>query len=367
MLLPLSVNNQSVDSSGITTDYKEAINEFIWNGFEANASRIEIDFTGNGTEGISEIRIRDNGDGINYEELKETFGAFLSSKKRLLSLKPKSKANKGKGRFSFTAFADEAVWKTVYQSANGTMKYTISMSAGTKDVVECSDPEPADGIATGTEVVFTNITSLTEAALGFEKIEPSLLKEFAWFLYLYKDKKPEILFCGKKLDYTKFIDTDLSETVRKTIDGYSFKISLIVWKAAIKEIFCSYFFDSENVLKWKNTTTFNRNTIDFNHSVYVKSKFFDGKDSVTDDCEDLQTSLFEADSDKQTRRKLNKAIQSLIEKKIGVYLSKKADREIEEMISERKTFPSFPADVYGQMRKNDLKRVIKEIYKIQPT
>ena len=30
------------------------------------------------------------------------------------------------------------------------------------------------------------------------------------------------------------------------------------------------------------------------------------------------------------------------------------------MITERKTFPEFPDDVYGQMRKNDLKRVTKE-------
>lgn len=36
------------------------------------------------------------------------------------------------------------------------------------------------------------------------------------------------------------------------------------------------------------------------------------------------------------------------------------------MITERKTFPEFPDDVYGQMRKNDLKRVTKEIFKLEP-
>ena len=36
----------------------------------------------------------------------------------------------------------------------------------------------------------------------------------------------------------------------------------------------------------------------------------------------------------------------------------------QSMITERKTFPEFPDDVYGQMRKNDLKRVTKEIFKL---
>ena len=36
----LVVKDQSVDTSGITKDYREAIIEYIWNGFEANAKQI---------------------------------------------------------------------------------------------------------------------------------------------------------------------------------------------------------------------------------------------------------------------------------------------------------------------------------------
>lgn len=367
MLLSLSVNNQSVDSSGITTDYKEAINEFIWNGFEANATVVDISFIGNGTGGISEILIRDNGDGINYDELHETFGAFLTSKKRLLSIKAKSKINKGKGRFSFTAFADNAVWKTVYQSSNGLKKYTITMDAAAKDIVDCSDPEDDSGISTGTEVVFTNISALTEDSLHFDILESSLLKEFAWFLYLYRDKKLTIVCNGVELDFKKFIDTDNCDSASKTIDGHAFDISLIVWQKNIREKFCCYYFDSSNTLRGKNTTTHNRNTIDFNHSVYVKSAFFDNHTVMSEDCDELQTSMFEsAEEGKQTLRKLNKAIKTLIEKRMSIYLAKRADRVIEEMVAVRKTFPTFSDDRYGQIRKNDLKRVTKAIYRIEP-
>ncbi|MFQ9800332.1 MAG: ATP-binding protein [Clostridia bacterium] len=96
MIIPVSVKNQSIDSSGITSDYKAAISEYIWNGFEANATKVSIEYTFNEAFGIKELIIKDNGDGINYNELGETFGAFLASKKNLLSLQMKSKANKGK-------------------------------------------------------------------------------------------------------------------------------------------------------------------------------------------------------------------------------------------------------------------------------
>lgn len=43
MILKLSVNNQSVESSGITKDYKDALCEYVWNSFEANATAVAID------------------------------------------------------------------------------------------------------------------------------------------------------------------------------------------------------------------------------------------------------------------------------------------------------------------------------------
>ena len=39
MIIPVSIKNQSIDSSGITSDYKTAISEYIWNGFEADAKK----------------------------------------------------------------------------------------------------------------------------------------------------------------------------------------------------------------------------------------------------------------------------------------------------------------------------------------
>ena len=366
MIIPVSVKNQSIDSSGITSDYKTAISEYIWNGFEANATKISIEYTLNEAFGVKELIVKDNGDGINYNELGETFGAFLASKKNLMSLQMKSKANKGKGRFSFIAFSNNAEWHTVYKDNSVYKEYDITMSSDKKEVIDCSEPQLSEKNETGTEVKFFNINTLTAENMGFEAIEPTLLKEFAWFLYLYKNKNVEIVVNGKKIDYEKYINTTLSEKNIITIDGYRFEIDLIVWQESISEKFCCYYFDEKNVLKGNRTTTFNHNTINFNHSVFVKSAFFDDKENVIDDPEDMQINLFESQEEKKVLKRLHKEIQKLIEKKISVYLSDKAEEVVTAMITERKTFPEFPDDVYGQMRKNDLKRVTKEIFKLEP-
>lgn len=96
-LLNYLYNNQSVESSGITKDYKDALCEYVWNSFEANATAVAIDCIPNELTGSAEIVITDNGDGIAYDSLECTFGAFLDSQKNSRSLQIKTKANKGKG------------------------------------------------------------------------------------------------------------------------------------------------------------------------------------------------------------------------------------------------------------------------------
>lgn len=57
--IPLSVKNQSIETSGITKDYKEAICEYIWNGFEANAKNVELEWKHNQLDGGDIILIFD--------------------------------------------------------------------------------------------------------------------------------------------------------------------------------------------------------------------------------------------------------------------------------------------------------------------
>lgn len=119
-------------------------------------------------------------------------------------------------------------------------------------------------------------------------------------------------------------------------------------------------------MKSIETTSFNRNTVEFNHSVFVKSDFFDGQENDCMEMESDQISLFTDEDDKKVYKELKKFIAKFIEKKIGNYMSQKADDAVRQMIEERKTFPKFPDDPYGKMQKQDLEKVTKEIYKIEP-
>lgn len=284
----------------------------------------------------------------------------------MLSSKMKAKANKGKGRFSFVAFASSAKWNTIYKSGGVFKEYEIVLENDKKEILTCSDPQISKEKKSGTCVKFENIFSLTSEDMSFSVLESALLKEFSWFLYLYKGKHMKINVNGVLIDYKKYINIDLSESIFKTINGSRFEITLIVWKETIKEKFCCYFFDDKDVLKDRETTSFNRNTVDFNHSVFVKSTFFNEYDDVETKLDDNQINLFTSENDKKTYKTLKRYISEFIEKKIGCYMSQKAEDAVKQMIEERKTFPDFSDDAYGRMRKRDLEKVTKEIYKIEP-
>ena len=59
----VSINDRSIESAGIPKDYKEALSELIWNGFDAGATRVELVFDANEIEHVSQLTIRDNGTG----------------------------------------------------------------------------------------------------------------------------------------------------------------------------------------------------------------------------------------------------------------------------------------------------------------
>lgn len=368
MVISLSVKNQSIDSSGITKDYKEALSEYIWNGFEAKATEIRVSYTLNRLGGVDCISVTDNGSGICYNTLSDTFGAFLASQKNSLSIKVKSKVNKGKGRFSFIAFASKAEWSTVF-SDNGTLKeYRITLDNATKESVEYTECVISNNaLRTGTTVTFYNILNLFEDDLIGKAFKNYLLSEFSWYLYLNESTPLKLYVNNEEVLFSQYIDTSLSKTDKLVIDNHMFEVSLIVWNERIKEKYRCYYFDSKKSIKGIDTTSFNRNTINFSHSIYVNSSFFDTWDEVSLFDSNDQIGIDEKpDVDYQTLKKLKKEIQQFIEAQMSKFLNSKADNEIKKMIEDRNTFPQFPDDEYGRLRKHDLICVTKELYCLEP-
>lgn len=363
----LNLVSQSIDTSGIPKDYKTALHEYIWNGFEAGATEIKILITLNELEGIDTISVIDNGEGIDYDNLNNTFGTFLSSQKNLKLFKVKSGDNKGKGRFSFATFSSLAKWATVYKKDKELYKYTITIDENSKNKFEYDDEVvKSDEKTTGTTVTFYNIKNLLPEEIYFESLEDDLLKEFSWFLYLNKSKNYKLSVNDQKVDYTKYINTVLSKNINQNINGFDFEINIVVWEEKIKERFCNYYYDSNGIIKGIETTSFNRNTLDFNHSVYVKSVFFDHRDDVSLVNTEQQMTIDEQEIDNAVLKELKKCIQNNISEIIKEYMIQKADKAVEDMVNVKKTFPHFSDDPYDQLRKNDLINVTKQIYCVEP-
>ncbi len=59
----VAVDNGSFDSAGITNDCQDAICEYIWNGFEAQASKVSVSIIGSTLQEAPAICIEDNGTG----------------------------------------------------------------------------------------------------------------------------------------------------------------------------------------------------------------------------------------------------------------------------------------------------------------
>jgi DNA topoisomerase VI subunit B len=180
----VAVNNTSFDRVGITKDCKEAISEYIWNGYEAGATKVEVKVIGTPLKEAMAIQVVDNGNGIEFETLGETFKAFLSTNKNLGSIRIKSQSNKGKGRFSYLCFSNSAQWSTVYEKDGGLKSYAITMNSANKRNFSTSDVvEVADVVGTGTIVEFPIAESNTMDQLSYANIKQKLLQEFSWYLY----------------------------------------------------------------------------------------------------------------------------------------------------------------------------------------
>jgi hypothetical protein len=357
----VNVKENSFERAGITKDRAEAICEYIQNGFEADATTVTVEQIGSELSDAMAIRISDNGTGIPYSTLPDTFGAFLSSTKAVTSIKIRSQANKGKGRFSYMAFTSCADWETVFNDEGTHRKYTIHLDSVTRTEFETSEPLECDE-PLGTFVTLPVYKNDDLDLFVYSSMKAKLLEEFAWFLYLNREKGLILKYCGSDLNYSEYIDDELSSETKVVINGEQFTVSVIVWKSKVANSSKIYFMDNAGSLKQCMNTTYNHNTADFFHAVFVQSTYF-SKIQITS-LEDEPT-LFSNDDQRSIIKQLKRAIMQAIEEAFHNFLIRKADNLLDRM-EKRKTLPQFPAGEYGELQKKDFFCVTREIYCAEP-
>ena len=171
----------------------KAITEYIWNGIDAGADKIEV--TVDFKAGIlKRLLIKDNGTGIDYNFLKNKFIPFHESEK--INLKNDNQnhssphGKKGIGRLTFHKFSHRAKWTTIYESGNKHLQYNILMNEKDLNEYETSPELPIETKdQAGTVVEFDGLYRDLHNAEVVDGIIKYIKLEFAWYLELFKDIK----------------------------------------------------------------------------------------------------------------------------------------------------------------------------------
>lgn len=364
----VSLNNDSFDRAGITKDCQDAICEYIWNGFEAGASKVCVSSQGAPLKEAPALSVEDNGSGISYDSLTDTFGAFLSSIKNNATIRIKSQTNKGKGRFSYLSFSHSAEWHTTYRFGDQLMHYSIKTDSSDRSQFDTTEPQVSEAHKeTGTVVVFPLSDSAITNQLSYANMRQKLLEEFAWFLYLNKEKGYALEYMDTVLDISQYINTDLSKSYSKRIDDNDFSINIIVWKSNVANSSKIYYLTEKGEIAATQNTSFNKNKVNFYHAVFVSSEYFKPNMFLPSDEDGDQTEL---DLDVQSGqkaiiRRLWKDIWALVSDVLKLFLAEQADVTLADM-EKRGVFPAFDNDEYGQLRKKDFQTVTKELYCVEP-
>lgn len=357
------LTSKSIEGSGLPADYTKAIAEYIWNGFDANASIVNINFRANEVGFIHDFSIVDNGSGINISNISETFGKFMVSlKSDSLSETGFVKGKKGKGRYSFAIFCNNVKWNTIFNSEDGVpLNYNIAINKHDIQDFETIDTSIAKGKDTGTEVVFENFFALTADLLDSEGFENYLANEFGWFLYLNKDRGYKIFINDNLLNYQSVIaDCEDSDFL---IGDFNFKISFIRWKEKIGDKFYYYFLNSAKKEAHRKHTSFNNKTADFHHSLYIESDYFNEFKATKNDVAVLNGFLNQSDI---KFRVLIDHLNELVSSKEKSFIRDLKAGALIEVYNKNNVFPPFGNNRYEQIRKEDLENVIKELYSVQP-
>ena len=362
----LSASSRSVINSGLTDDYRQAIAEYAWNGFDAEATIVDIQYEKADAMGnLASFVISDNGKGINRGLLEFTFGQFLDSqKKHSFQRTSDVHGKKGKGRFSFQKFAYRAEWTTRYLDDQGLLKeYTISIDVQDLSSYETTEEKILDRetCSTGTEVKFINYHDFSVESLENASFYEYLEQQFAWFLCLKEAQGVMLRINGVELAYDDIIAN--CDNIPFDIENNHFDVTYIRWGKRISDKFYFYMMSSNLHENFKILTSFNNKTVGFYHSIYVKSSYFDNFIYEENPSERYDGKKNQTD---RVYKVLQKKLKQMLEEKEKGFVQEVAAVELVNRYEREGVLPHFKQNVYEQSRKKDLIETIKQIYYIQP-
>lgn len=367
------VRSVKITSSGIKKilkNYNEkfALAEYIWNGFDARANTIHIEYSANELGQIETFTIKDNGYGIDLSKLSLKFNPFYESEKAIEVSSPKHTSimhgKNGVGRLTFFTFAQNAKWTTTYKEEDELISGTVQINIDGLNSYQHDIFNKPIHNQTGTEVSFYNVSISKQ---DFENsIIPFLVCEFCWFLELNKARNYSIFVNGEPLDYNQNI-RDSKDEIEIIYNPSStlFRVKFIQWEKSLHKEFSKYYLlnDSE-VEVYKDYTTLNKKGDEFFHSVYISSDFFNDFDFKSNE-EETQSKLFGKAKSSPEYKYLIKEVNKLLREKRKPFLRIYASRLVEKYQQDG-ILPAYENEWEEKYKKPQLEETIIGLYEAQP-
>lgn len=179
-----------------------ALAELIWNGLDADASRIDVEFEHSDLAGgLSRIAVYDDGHGFKRDEAAALFGNLGGSWKRHTRHTRQAKrmihGQEGRGRYKAFALGQAVRWNVCYASPSGNRAFDIELLDADLTDVTIGDETAAPALSSGVVVTITDIRRDFKAFQSEDGLQ-ELAEIFA--LYLINYKNVAISIGGQRLD-----------------------------------------------------------------------------------------------------------------------------------------------------------------------
>ncbi|MGE5483843.1 MAG: ATP-binding protein [Ignavibacteriales bacterium] len=159
MIVPVELTNEHLSKLRRTQPHS-AVAELIWNALDADSTRVTVLLDPNPLEGLSKIRIVDNGHGIAYDGVSMMFGRLGSTHKLVAERSPLGRLYHGKygeGRYKAFALGSQVEWLSVFRLGDGLYEFSIRGSTSNLREFTVSDVRRSNAPGTGVTVTIENV------------------------------------------------------------------------------------------------------------------------------------------------------------------------------------------------------------------
>ena len=250
-----------------------AVAELIWNGLDADADTVAVSID-HDDMGMSAIRIRDDGDGISYDDAPKLFqrlggswkhpGETSRNKNRMLH------GYEGRGRFKVFTLGRVADWHVTYEAENGELRaYDVTMLESNIKEVRISDEQVVIDGNTGIELVISELHREFRS-LASDNATQELAEILALYLKSYRDIS--VTYEGDKIDPSTAIQSKeviVLPDISNDEDDFSVELEIIEWKTATKRAL--YLCTEQGFPLTQVSTRFHVGNFQF--SAYLKSPY----------------------------------------------------------------------------------------------